>query len=115
MMNYRNNIADYLFIFRRWNYLTQSDCGDMIGHTFQQWQKYESGRNEMKASKLLECAARFKAKGSLFDLHAVINLSPAQYLEKLGTEHNYPPLYHIIRKKLSLDNASVSSSNEGIK
>ena len=53
MMNYRNNIANYLFIFRRWNYLTQSDCGDMIGHTFQQWQKYESGRNEMKASKFI--------------------------------------------------------------
>ena len=114
-MSYAKNIADYLLIFRRWNHLTQSDCGEMIGHSFQQWQKYEKGTNEMKAAKLLECARKFNNKSYLFDMNAVMTLTPAQYLEKLGTQHNYPPLYHILRKKLSLDSASVSSSNEGIK
>ena len=114
-MNYKMNIAKYLLLFRKWNSMTQTECGDMIGHSFQQWQKYEKGTNEMKAAKLLECARMFNNKSYLFDMNAVMTLTPAQYLEKLGTQHNYPPLYHILRKKLSLDSASVSSSNEGIK
>ena len=56
----------------------------MIGHTFQQWQKYESGRNEMKASKLLECAAEFKNKGKIFDLHAVIKFVSSTISRKAG-------------------------------
>ena len=73
-MKYQRNIADYLFIFRRWNHLTQSDCGDMIGHSFQQWQKYEKGTNEMKAAKLLECARKFNNKSYLFDMLSLIHI-----------------------------------------
>ena len=97
-MNYKMNIAKYLLLFRKWNSMTQTECGDMIGYSFQQWQKYEKGTNEMTAAKLLSVSANFKKAGNLFDMDAVINKSPEVYLEELGEYHKHPALYHWLRK-----------------
>jgi transcriptional regulator with XRE-family HTH domain len=54
----RKNIAKHLLLNRVKSGLTQTDCADMLGVSFQQYQKWEKGSNRIYAEQLLELCIR---------------------------------------------------------
>jgi len=56
----RKNIAKHLLLNRVKSGLTQTDCADMLGVSFQQYQKWEKGSNRIYAEQLLELCIRGK-------------------------------------------------------
>mgnify|MGYP003140097375 CR=1 FL=1 len=56
----RKNIAKHLLLNRVKSGLTQTDCADILGVSFQQYQKWEKGSNRIYAEQLLELCIRGK-------------------------------------------------------
>jgi transcriptional regulator with XRE-family HTH domain len=53
-------------LFRQLKALSQSDCAACLGITFQQYQKYESGKNRIPISRLMKLAELFGVKMPVF-------------------------------------------------
>ncbi len=56
----RKNIAKHLLLNRVKSGLTQTECADILGVSFQQYQKWEKGSNRIYAEQLLELCIRGK-------------------------------------------------------
>jgi len=56
----RKNVAKHLLLNRVKSGLTQTECADMLGVSFQQYQKWEKGSNRIFAEQLLELCIRGK-------------------------------------------------------
>jgi transcriptional regulator with XRE-family HTH domain len=53
-------------LFRQLRRCSQSDISDQLGITFQQFQKYESGKNRIPISRLMKLAEIFETNISVF-------------------------------------------------
>ncbi|SOC21456.1 helix-turn-helix domain-containing protein [Thalassospira xiamenensis] len=73
--------------------LSQEKLGEMIGLTFQQVQKYESGANRISASRLYEIAQAFSVDINFFfeeiplDIAENLGRSKASYVDEKEIEH----------------------------
>jgi len=56
----RKNVAKHLLLNRVRSGLTQTECADMLGVSFQQYQKWEKATNRIYAEQLLELCIRGK-------------------------------------------------------
>ncbi len=65
--------------WRKANNISQEKLGDALGVTFQQVQKYESGKNRISVTKLIVLSRRFNAGLKQFFVGEVETNAPAPY------------------------------------
>ena len=84
-MQERLQIAQMLYAQRILKKKTQSKCGNALGVTFQQFQKYEKADNGIPSTKLLLFCKKFGVKLSEFqdgDPYSVIEAAPIHPIKK---------------------------------
>lgn len=94
-------IAGQLLLHRMWNGLSQEKVADVIGVTFQQYQKVEKCENRCQAEQLLEiCNAYDWDPRTIFKADPVKTLDAWEIRHKPKTRANISNKPEAIRKKL---------------
>ena len=113
-MQERLQIAQMLFAQRILKKKTQTKCGNALGVTFQQFQKYEKADNGIPSTKLLLFCKKFGVKLSEFqdgDPYSVIEGAEIHPLKKEECFERLNELELKLNRKEQSDDKSRSEEN----